>query len=147
MKGDVTLRHETNAQMAPFPEALAALVDALEYKPGFDVSLRTLDRGQGSVGLTLCVLLTCADSYHPDQRRAVMHYFPVPPAAYDERTWRRWLLDRLLDVDVHEACEWFRVDGVRPFAPNHGPGRDPYTVFEYATDEDRRTSFRGEVKP
>lgn len=31
----------------------------------------------------------------------------------------------------------------RPFAPNHGPGRNPYKTFVYATDEQRRTSFQG----
>lgn len=34
---------------------------------------------------------------------------------------------------------------LRPFAPTHGPGDDPYVVHEYADDVQRRTSFRGEV--
>lgn len=33
----------------------------------------------------------------------------------------------------------------RPFAPLHGPGCDPYVVHEYATDEQRRTRFTGDV--
>lgn len=33
----------------------------------------------------------------------------------------------------------------RPFAPLHGPGCDPYTVHQYATNEQRRTRFTGEL--
>jgi hypothetical protein len=88
------------------------------------------------------------DTYHPDRGETyrVQHYFPVPPAAYDERSWRRWLLERLIEVERHEACEFFQIDGRRPYAPHHGPGNDPYIVFDHGTDEDMRTSFRGDVK-
>jgi len=33
----------------------------------------------------------------------------------------------------------------RPYAPHHGPGEDPYTVYEHASFEDTRISFRGGV--
>ena len=92
-----------------------------------------------------------------------MHYMPVPPAAFDRRSWRRWLFEQLLLVERHEACEFFRFEydtpnqigterlGTnhhveRPYAPHHGPGNDPYIVFEHGLDVDVRTSFRGEVK-
>ncbi len=70
----------------------------------------------------------------------------VPPAAFDRRSWQRWLLDQILLIERHEACEFFRVDGDRAYAPHHGPGNDPYIVFDHGTDEDVRTSFRGETK-
>ena len=35
---------------------------------------------------------------------------------------------------------------VRPYAPCHGPGDDPYIIHEYAIDQQRRTNFRGTVK-
>jgi hypothetical protein len=84
----------------------------------------------------------------------VDHYFAVPPATYNEQSWRRWLFDRLGDVDTHERMEDFTLatpardpgkgdEITRPYAPNHGPGQDPYRVCEYADDIDRRTSFRG----
>ena len=133
-------------QTAPYPDALADLVDALTYRDGWSFSLSYVDRGQGSQGLTLIVRVECADSYDQTRRRAVLHYLPVPPAAFLPRDWRRWLLDQVLLIETHEACEFFTVDGVKPYAPNHGPGRNPYTVVEYADDVDRRTSFRGEVQ-
>jgi hypothetical protein len=33
----------------------------------------------------------------------------------------------------------------RPFAPTHGPGDDPYVIHEYASDEQMRTRFTGEI--
>lgn len=134
-------------QRAPYPDALKALVDQLGYRPGWRFSLEHLDRGQGSEGLTLKVLSLGYDSYHPDLGEAyrVWHYMPVPPAAYDERSWRRWLLDQLLLIERHEACEFFQIGDERPYAPHHGPGNDPYIIFDHGTDKDVRTSFRGEL--
>jgi hypothetical protein len=150
-------------QIAPDPVELQDLVAHLMYKPRWVFTLADTDRGQGSEGLTLQILITTPDSYHPEQMRSVMHYMPVPPAAYDRRSWRRWLLDQILLVERHEACEFFTLhyggkfiqrDGAttdeyveRPYAPSHGPGNDPYIVREIGTDEDVRTSYRGEVKP
>jgi len=134
-------------QVAPDPAPLYALVAGLRYRAGWSFDLDDVDRGQGSEGLTLSISITVPDAYHPERNRSVVHYFPVPPAAYDMRSWRRWLFDRIGDVDVHERCECFEVDGLRPYAPSHGFGQDPYLVRELGTDEDVRTSFRGEIKP
>lgn len=135
-------------QEFPFPYALRDLVLALEYRPGWTFTLTYMDRGQGCKGLTLDVVTLGYNSYHTDQGQnyRVHHYFPVLPAAYDRDAWQRWLLDCLIQVESHEACEFFVVDGVHPFAPNHGPGRNPYVIHEYTTDEQRRTRFTGEVK-
>jgi hypothetical protein len=152
-------------QVAPDPEVLHRLVAGLAYKPGWTFTLSDIDRGQGSEGLTLDIITLGYDSYHPEsgQHYSVHHYMPVPPAAFDERSWRRWLFEQVLLVERHEACEFFRFEydtpnrigtevmGTnhhvdRPYAPHHGPGNDPYIVFEHGTGEDVRTSFRGVVK-
>jgi hypothetical protein len=134
-------------QQAPYPAALAALVARLEYKTAWEFVLEDIDRGQGCSGLTLSILITTPDSYDKDHRlRRVMHYMPVPAAAYDERAWCRWLLDQVLLVEVHEACEFFKIDGNRPYSPNHGPGRNPYSILEKGTAHDARTQFTGEVR-
>ncbi len=142
-------------QQAPDPTVLAELVAALVYRPGWRFVLAHIDRGQGSVGLTLDITTLTANSYHPETcdtcqsvvtNYQVHHYMPVPPAAYDRRSWQRWLLDQILLVERHEACEFFQVDGTRPYAPHHGPGNDPYIVFDHGTDTDTRTSFRGDVQ-
>lgn len=136
-------------QEAPYPAVLARLVAELTYRPGWTFRLDHVDRGQGSEGLTLDVTTLGYDSYHPERGESyrVHHYVPVPPAAFDERSWRRWLFEQLLLVERHEACEFFKLGGERPYAPHHGPGNDPYVVFELGTEVDKRTSFRGEVRP
>jgi hypothetical protein len=143
----VTLMNQT----APFPEALAYLVDRLKYRPGWKFHLAHMDRGQGSEGLTLDIITLGYDSYHPDrgEHYRVHHYMPVPPAAYNAGSWQRWLFDQCLEVERHEAMEFFAISdspggehAVRPFAPNHGNGENPYVVHDLTTGEARRTSFR-----
>lgn len=137
------------AQRAPVPTELYDLVDKVAYRPGWRFVLHhDLDRDQGSQGCTLDIITRGYNAYHPEQGEnyGVHHYMPVPPASYNRRSWQRWLFEQCLLVERHEACEFFTVDGVKPYAPNHGPGNDPYIVAELTTDEDRRTSFRGVVK-
>jgi len=131
-------------QGAPEPTLLYKLVENLQYKKGWRFSLHDLDRGQESEGLTLIINITAPDSYHPDQTISVNHFMIVPPAAYDERSWTRWLLEQILLVEQHEACEFMVVAGHRPYAPHHGPGNNPYTIFEHGTKEDAQTTYRGE---
>jgi hypothetical protein len=152
------------SQTAPYPDVLASLVQRLRYREhlGWKVWLEDdLQRDKPgrhtgeSRGMTLVVQRCGPDSYHHDRIIAVNHYFAVPPATYNLASWQRWLFDRLGDVDTHERMEDFALTYaadphaavVRPFAPQHGPGNDPYRVCEYATETDRRTSFRGELNP
>jgi len=132
-----------NTNCAPFPDALESLVDRCTYRPGWAVRLGYVDRGQECNGLTLTITTDTINSYHPDQPVRVAHYFPVPPAAYDQRSWQRWLFEQFRLVESHECAEFFKVDGSRPYAPSHGPGNDPYLIRELGTDTDVRTSFRG----
>jgi hypothetical protein len=133
-------------QAAPYPGVLADLVGRLQYRAGWRFELADLDRGQGSAGLTLVITTLGTNSYHPDETDyRVNHYMIVPAAAYDERSWRRWLLEQLLLVERHEAMEFFRIGDERPYAPSHGFGQDPYLVREVGTETDQRTSFRNEL--
>jgi hypothetical protein len=133
-------------QTANYPETLDYLVEKLEYKENWTFELESLlNRGQGSVGHTLVITIETPNSYSPHELRRVAHYFPVPPAAYDERSWRRWLFEQVLLVEKHEAMEFFEIDGHRPYAPSHGPGNDPYMVREVGTEVDVKTAFTGKV--
>ena len=132
----------TMRQEAPWPHALAELVDQLDYK-GWQVILAdNLDRGQGSKGLTLIITREGPDTYHPERVIRVNHYMPVPPAAFNASSWQRWLFEQFLLVETHEAAEFFTIAGKRPFQPNPGNGEDPYVIHDPTTDEARRTSFR-----
>ncbi len=142
------MQNVTNmTQTAPFPQILADLVENLEYRPGWHFDLSHQDRGQGSVGLTLSITTNGYDTYHPERGETyrVLHYMTVPPAAYNKQSWTQWLLDQILLVERHEACEFFRIKGERIYAPHHGPGNDPYIVFVHGSDLDRRTTYKGVV--
>ncbi len=122
-------------QTAPYPSVLDGLVKALRYRQGWSFSLDSeYDRGQNCVGLTLNIYVVAADSYS-DRSIRVQHLMPVPAAAYNEKSWRRWLFEQILLVERHEAAEFFEVDGKKPFAPHHQDGNDPYTIFEPGTDK------------
>lgn len=134
-------------QEAPWPSALENLVGDLNHRINWRATLEDdFDRGQGCRGLTLVVHISEPDAYHPGEMRGVVHYFPVPAAAYDNRSWRRWLFEQLHAISLHEDMENFTIAGDKPFAPSHGPGNDPYMVREVGTETDQRTSFRGDVK-
>lgn len=132
-------------QEAPYPVILEQLVDELAYRPGWRFNLQDIDRGQGSKGLTFIVVSLGYDTYNPERGESyrVQHYFPVPPAAFNEASWRRWILDRLLELERHEAAEFLQIAGDRPYAPHHGPGNDPYVIFDHADPDDVRVRFDG----
>lgn len=132
-------------QRFPYPGELAKLVGEMEYRPGWEFRLEDYDRGQDSHGLTL-IITTCGyDSYHPDlgESYRVNHYMPVPPAAFNRRSWQNWLFEQLLLVEHHEAAEFFSVGDEHPYAPLHSPGNDPYMRTELSTAVERDTNFKG----
>lgn len=151
-------------QEAPDPVILFDLVKQMVYRPGWRFILKDMVRDVDpktrealTRGLTLDVVTMGYDSYHPERGEdySVHHYRIVPAATYNEQSWTRWLFDQCSIVDDHEAMEFFGlkqyVEGqltdeiVRPYAPLHGPGNDPYYVREASTDLDRRTRFTGNV--
>lgn len=136
-----------NRNEAPYPHELVNLIAKCHYRPGWKVYVADVDRGQGSKGMTLVIMTLGYNSYHVDlgESYSVYHYFPVPPAAYDRRSWQRWLFDQFLLVEQHECAEFFRIGDERPYAPSHGPGNNPYLIREVGSSEDQRTSFRGEL--
>lgn len=141
-------------QTAPYPAELADLVSKAKLWPGWTVWLEDMVRdpvdthGAEGKGLTLIIRTKGYDTYHPErgQEYRVNHYFIVPAATFNRRSWQRWLFEQYSRVWLHEAMESFEVDGEHPYAATHGPGDDPYVVHDYASDDQRRTSFRGKVK-
>lgn len=130
---------------------LHVMVGQLRYKPGWQFRLEsgyTSTTGAGcpsmlpavSAGtgmaftyppqpLFLVVCVEALDSAGSGQRIFLEHRFSVPPEEW-AMPWHRWLLDRVLDVERHEACEFFQVGDRHPFYPEHGPGGDLYGITE-----------------
>lgn len=131
-------------QSAPYPKELGVLVDNLKYRPGWKFALTEMDRGQGSIGLTLLITIRGYDTYNVDggENYRVHHLMIVPAAAYNERSWKHWLFEQILLVEKHEAAEFFQIGNDRPYAPYHHDGNDPYIIFELDSEEGQEARHR-----
>jgi len=123
--------------------ALAAVVADASYKDGWSFRLeqnkaRPTEQYAGSTGLTLCIHAVVPNSVKPGEMTYVEHWFAPPPTSWARAAWVRWLLDRIIDVEIHEAMEFYRVCGKPPYFPAHGPGRNPYEVGLTAAEIERR---------
>lgn len=118
----------------PFePPFLRELIESIKYKPGwgFALGLFPKDRAEGEEprGWALYVISDTENSMDFQKRIRVRHEFIVPPAEYNRDEWAAWLFDRVVDVERHEAAEFFRIFGVREFAPHHSNGENPYRTW------------------
>lgn len=93
----------------------------LRYKPGWSF------RVGGPLNRYLCVFARTADSLHPNRGRVTQHMFELPDTDC-RRVFAAWLLDRLIEAERHETCEFLTVAGVRPFWPNHQDEGSPYAL-------------------
>jgi hypothetical protein len=120
--------------MANTHGVLMDLVQRVTCKPEWHFTVRTED-----LALRLVITVDGWNAAAPETQIRVAHFFPVPEATYNLKSWRRWLFEQCRRVENHELGEWFQIDGERPFAPLHGPGEDPYTVHEFRDELDART--------
>lgn len=107
--------------------SLEAVVAAAAYKPGWRIGFVDDAEVSGYDG-RLRVVARTLDSRSPAHPVVVEHWITVPDGDRDDDRWARWLLDQLVKIETHEACEFFTVDGHRPFYPCHGLDDDPYTI-------------------
>ena len=127
---------------------LSDIVSRVSYRDGWSFTLDLdLDRGQDSRGPTLVINVRGPDSYDPTKTIRVNHYMIVPEASYNERSWRRWLFEQCVLVERHECMEHFKIDGHRPYAPNHSEGNDPYAVCEVVSVEEARLDHMNRDNP
>lgn len=146
---------------APWPADLDDLVGRARCHDGWSFHLADGEWDDGFVtGLRLIITVRSVDAYHPDRPRGTSFLFPVPVATFDRGSWQRWLWDRVMDVHHHETGEAFGFayhrpgwDGAmevmeRPFAPFHGPGRDPNRNIEVGVDPmEARVTQSGGIYP
>lgn len=111
------------------PPGLRELVNSIKYKPGWTFALAYEVEADGSGGLQLQIVSDTENSFDFTKRVRVRHAFLIPGASYNRDVWAAWIFDRVRDVESHEAGEFFRIDGVREFAPHHSNGEDPYRVW------------------
>lgn len=99
----------------------------IRYKPGWRFYLEAPN--ENCPVYKLMIVSLTLDSYDETKNIRVRHEFMVPPADYTHEVWICWIFDRVRQVEDHEAGEFFRVAGLRIFAPHHGNGQDPYRIW------------------
>ena len=119
-------------------DILAKVVSETRCKPGWSFSLVDEDGAK-----RLVIQINGVDNYDQSRPFIVNHYHPVPITTYNEKSWRRWVYEQCLRTMNHEIGEALNFAGVRPFAPMHGPGEDPYTTHEIRDVDDALTTQDG----
>jgi hypothetical protein len=124
---------------------LQKIVSETKCKPGW--SFRLVDEDGA---LRLYIRIDGVNNYDHSQPFIVNHVHPVPTTTFNEKSWRRWIFEQCLRTMNHELGESLRFgplgNEVRPFAPMHGPGEDPYTVHEWRSETDALTTQDGSVR-
>lgn len=95
----------------------------IRYKPGWHFFVEMI---RNEPNLTIST--TTQDSYHPEvDDYHTAHHFVVPnDVVMNEKELNRWVFDCILLVELHEAMEFFQVDGMRPYAPIHSRAAGTY---------------------
>lgn len=96
----------------------------------------------------LLIQLRTFHNYDHTKPFTVNHIHPVPIATYNAKSWRRWIFEQCIRTMHHEIGESLRFgnEELRPFAPMHGPGEDPYTVHEWRPESDALTTQDGSLR-
>ncbi len=124
-------------------DILARLVAEAKCKPGW--SFRLVDEDGAK---RLFITIKGVNNYDHSEPLTINHVHPVPITTYNEKSWRRWIFEQCLRTMNHEIGESLRfgVEELRPFAPMHGPGEDPYTVHEIRSEADALTTQSGSLR-
>lgn len=109
-----------SARPANWPD----FVGRLKYKPNWAFRIGGPNNG------FLCAFATNIDSMHPPHERVTQHMFALPTEPLDEHDAARWVFGCLLQAELHEAGEFFELDGFRPFFPHHQDEGSPYDLVD-----------------
>jgi hypothetical protein len=85
----------------------------ITYKPGYHFALFE----HPHEGTWLRIDATVPDSKTADDMLDLRIDVPIPPLETVDQ-FHRWLHWRLTRHEIHESCEWFKVDGVAPYDPH-----------------------------
>lgn len=121
----MTVHSSTSSILISAAEKIRPVLTQVRYKPGWEFSLR----GDAGLHCALDIAFPGIESRTLQEMR-FGHRFPIPPAAWSWTTEEvaDWVFARIVDVERHEAGEFFDVAGDRPFFPPHGYPADPYDV-------------------
>jgi hypothetical protein len=106
----------------------AVVLPTVTYKPGWAFRLG------GPLGQFVCIHAATVDSNDHARTRSTQHMFELPVEVTDEPAFVRWLFDRLLLCEQHEAGEFFKVAGFARFYPHHQDQGSPYDLVDHQED-------------
>lgn len=119
-------------------EALWKFLEDFTFKPGWEFGLfpgerfRIAIETKDSTGKHFGPELTQDSAYGyalfgPEEKPfKVMHTFNIPVVVGTDI--ERFVLDCIIQVETHEAMEFFKLDGKAIFMPDHSSGGDPYKI-------------------
>lgn len=107
---------------------LHTMINHLKYKPNWSFFIFA----HAGIYKGLKIRLNTVDSTRPSgsgySNLLVDHQFQIPYYAMTTEQLERWLLDCILLVELHEACEQFKLNDEAIFFPEHGENSNPYKI-------------------
>lgn len=91
-------------------EPLRNILRQFTYKPGWTFNIRDD---------MLAIRLLAPDTDNVENIISVNNEVVIPRFVDERFPWDRWLLDQIMNVERHEAQEFFKINGVKVFDP-HG---------------------------
>lgn len=89
------------------------LLPRVSYRPGWQFTV---------ADNRLRIRAAVIDAYDHSRETTLGRDIALPPACAN-LDWQRWLFDMLLQIERHEAAEFFTVEGVKVFDPHKGGTR------------------------
>lgn len=108
-------------------DPVGAVVRSVRYKPGWKFGIL----GYGGTAIGTRMLTITVETIEPLtwEQAIITHQLPIPAAlGPDQREIEDWIFAQIVNVERHEAAEFYTVGEVRPFLPDHGPGADVYDI-------------------
>lgn len=105
--------------MGGAPPLVLRLLENFEYKEGWTFA--------ASAG-HLRIWVQTVNSLKPENPISIVHDIPMShhlSMTTDMAVIEEWLLQQIIKVETHEACEFFTVAGKKPYFPDHD---NPYKV-------------------
>jgi hypothetical protein len=114
-------------------ERAKALLARVTYKEGWRLGIQPSPAHGTERALYLTAEFT--DSYRQDEVSCFGRCVPIPSGLEeDEDGFYRFVLQLILVQELHEAQEWFRVDGVPRFNPHLGEPLEAAVVARVLCD-------------
>lgn len=95
----------------PSYSKLADLISRISYKPGWKFELRRETFLYSVTSSMLIITATVKDSRNPENTVEFVMQRMVPEYLTDQELFLKWVKHTLMECEIHEMREFFRLDG------------------------------------